>query len=56
MMLILPIFLVALFTVIAAMHRGVTRRANARLRAQFDAQGAGSEVPRRLMRDSGYDV
>lgn len=55
-MLTFPIFLVALFAIIVAMHRGVTRRADAKLRAQFDAQGAGSEVPRRLMRESGYNV
>jgi len=55
-MLGIPMFIVALFALIIAMHRGVTRRADARLRAQFDAQGPGSEVSRRLMRESGYSV
>lgn len=55
-MLGIPMFIVALFALIIAMHRGVTRRADARLRAQFDAQGPSSEVSRRLMRDSGYSV
>lgn len=56
MMLTFPIFVVALFALIAIMHRNVARKADAKLRAQFDAQGAGSEVPRRLMRDAGYKV
>jgi hypothetical protein len=50
------IFFVALFAIIVALHRGVTRRADARLRAQFDAEGGGGEVSRKLMRDSGYSV
>lgn len=49
-------FLVVLFAIIVIMHRGVTRRADARLRAQFEAQGTASEVSRQLMRDSGYKV
>lgn len=52
----IPMFIVALLALIVAMHRGVTRRADASLRAQFDAQGRGSEVARQLMRDSGYSV
>ena len=56
MMLSVPMFLIALFAIIVAMHRGVTRRADARLRAQFDAEGPGGEVSRQLMRDSGYSV
>lgn len=49
-------FLVALFALIVAMHRGVTRREDARLRAQFYAEGPGSELSRQLMRASGYGV
>jgi hypothetical protein len=45
-----------LFAIIVAMHRGVTRRADAKLREQFDAQGTAGEVSRRLMRASGYNV
>ncbi|WP_322031311.1 hypothetical protein [Paraburkholderia sp. J76] len=56
MMLTLPIFLIAFFAIVVAMHRGVTRRADAKLRAQFDSQGLGGEVSRQLMRDSGYSV
>jgi len=44
------------FRVIVAMHRGVTRGADAKLRAQFDAGGALSAVSRQLMRHSGYGV
>lgn len=55
-MLTLPIFLIAFFAIVVAMHRGVTRRADAKLRAQFDSQGSGGEVSRQLMRDSGYSV
>lgn len=50
------LFLVALFGVIVAMERGVCRRADAKLRAQFDAEGPGAERARQLMRDSGYGV
>ncbi|MEM5383914.1 hypothetical protein VSR68_09950 [Paraburkholderia phymatum] len=50
------LFLVALFAIIVAMHRGVTRKADARLRTQFEAEGPGSDVSRQLMRDSGYSV
>lgn len=49
-------FFVALFALIVAMHRGVTRRSDASLRAQYDAQGPSAEVSRRLMRDAGYSV
>lgn len=56
MMLTLPIFLIAFFAIIVAMHRGVTRRADEKLRAQFDSHGSGGEVSRRLMRNSGYSV
>ena len=52
----IPMFFVALFALIVAMHRGVTRRADARLRAQFEAEGWGSDVSRQLMRNSGYSV
>lgn len=52
----IPMFLVAAFALIVAMHRGVTRRADARLRDVFDTQGEESEVSRRLMRESGYSV
>lgn len=55
-MLTVPIFVVALFAIIIAMHRGVTRRADAKLRSQFEAQGPGGEVSRQLMRNSGYSV
>lgn len=56
-MLSLPIFpLIAFFALIVAMHRGVTRKADAKLREQFDSQGSGGEVSRRLMRNSGYSV
>jgi hypothetical protein len=56
MMFTVPVFIVALFALIIAMHRGVTRRADARLRSQFEAEGARGEVSQRLMRDSGYGV
>lgn len=56
MLLTLPLFLVALFAIIVAMHRGVTGRADAKLRARFEAQGPGSEISRRLMHDAGYHV
>ncbi|WP_181565480.1 hypothetical protein [Paraburkholderia unamae] len=52
----MPIFLIAFFAIIVAMHRGVTRKADAKLRAQFDTQGSGGEAPRQLMRGSGYNV
>ncbi|MCG5078285.1 MULTISPECIES: hypothetical protein [Paraburkholderia] len=55
-MSIVPMFLVALFALIVAMHRGVTRRADASLRAQFEAEGPGSELSRQLMRVSGFSV
>jgi hypothetical protein len=57
-MAIVPIllFLLALFALIAAMHRGVSREASARLRTRFDREGAGGEVARHLMRESGYTV
>ncbi|MCP3721197.1 hypothetical protein [Paraburkholderia sp. CNPSo 3281] len=56
MMLTLPIFLIACFAIIVAMHRGVTRKADTKLREQFDAQGVGGVVSRQLMRNSGYSV
>ena len=55
-MLSIPMFLVALFALILAMHRGVTRRADAKLRAQFDAENYLGGVSRKLMRGSGYSV
>ncbi|NTZ88140.1 hypothetical protein FCJ61_35425 [Burkholderia metallica] len=54
--MLVAFFVVALFAIIVAMHRGVTRSANAKLRAQFDAEGPRGEVARRLMRDAGYSV
>ncbi|MEX3844887.1 hypothetical protein AB4Y36_34260 [Paraburkholderia sp. BR10936] len=51
-----PMFLVALFALIVAMHRGVTRKADASLRAQFDAQGSGSAVSRQMRRVAGFSV
>ncbi|WP_201696008.1 hypothetical protein [Paraburkholderia hiiakae] len=56
MMLTVPILLIAFFAIIVAMHRGVTRRADEKLRAQFDSHGSGGEVSRQLMRNSGYSV
>ena len=50
------LFLVALFAIIVALHRGVTRSADARLRAQYEAEGPGSGVSRQMMRKSGYGV
>ncbi|WP_293034118.1 hypothetical protein [Paraburkholderia sp.] len=50
------LFFVALFATISAMHRGVSRKADAKLRAEFEAEGPGSEVSRQLMRHSGYGV
>ncbi|WP_156440534.1 hypothetical protein [Burkholderia sp. MSMB1072] len=47
---------VVLFAVIAAMHRAVTRDADANLRARFDAEGPRGDAARRLMRDAGYGV
>lgn len=55
-MLGIPMFLVALFALIVAMHRGVTLREDARLRAQFSTEGLEGELSRRLMRASGYGV
>ncbi|MEX3957488.1 hypothetical protein B0G57_10172 [Trinickia symbiotica] len=49
-------FFVALFALIVAMQRGITRREDERLRAQFDAEGPDSELSRQLMRASGYGV
>ncbi|WP_175888611.1 MULTISPECIES: hypothetical protein [Burkholderia] len=49
-------FVVALFAIVVAMHRGVTRGADAKLRAQFDADGPRGDTSRRLMRDAGYNV
>ncbi|TDG10014.1 hypothetical protein E1N52_05770 [Paraburkholderia guartelaensis] len=51
-----PMFLVALFALIVAMHRGVTRRADASLRAQFEAEGSGGAVSRQMMRVAGFSV
>lgn len=55
-MLGISMFLVALFALIVAMHRGITSREDARLRAQFAAEGSESELSRRLMVASGYAV
>ncbi|WP_396333630.1 hypothetical protein [Burkholderia anthina] len=49
-------FLVALFALIVAMHRGVTRQADAKLRSEFDTEGARADVSRGLMRAAGYSV
>ncbi|CAM2186634.1 Pilus assembly protein [Burkholderia orbicola] len=54
--MLVAFFVVALFAIIVAMHRGVTRGANAELRARFDAEGQRGELSRRLMRDAGYRV
>ncbi|MBR7991023.1 hypothetical protein KDX08_01065 [Burkholderia cenocepacia] len=54
--MLVAFFVVALFATIVAMHRGVTRGANAELRARFDAEGPRGELSRRLMRDAGYRV
>jgi len=50
------IFIVALIAFTLALARGVTRKADAKLRAQFDAEGPRGAVSRQLMRDSGYRV
>lgn len=55
-MLTVLVFLIVLFALIIGMHRAVVRRANAKLRDQFDAQGVGGEVSRELMRKSGYRI
>lgn len=55
-MLTLLIFLIAFIAIIVAVHRGVTRKADTKLREQCDAQGRGAEVSRELMRNSGYSV
>ncbi|WP_175840991.1 hypothetical protein [Burkholderia arboris] len=49
-------FVVALVAIVVGMHRGVTRAADAKLRARFDADGQRGEVSRRLMHDVGYNV
>lgn len=54
--MLVAFFVVALFATIVAMHRGVTRGVNAKLRARFDAEGPRGELSRRLMRDAGYRV
>jgi hypothetical protein len=54
--MLVAFFVVALFATIVAMHRDVTRGANAKLRARFDAEGPRGELSRRLMRDAGYRV
>lgn len=51
-----PMFLVALFALIVAMHRGVTRRADASLRARFEAEGSRGAVSRQMMRVAGFSV
>ncbi|CAG9202808.1 hypothetical protein ACFQ3P_03115 [Paraburkholderia sabiae] len=58
MMMTVPtlMFLIALFALIVAMHRGVARKADARLREQFEAQGPRGDVSRLMMRESGYSV
>ncbi|MCA8095143.1 hypothetical protein LGM65_30445 [Burkholderia anthina] len=50
------LFLVALFALIVAMHRGVTSRADAKLRSEFDTEGVRADVSRGLMRAAGYSV
>ncbi|HKT61999.1 hypothetical protein [Burkholderia sp. 22313] len=50
------LFIVALFALILALARGVTRKADAKLRARFDAEGLRGAVSRQLMRDAGYGV
>nr|WP_160327443.1 hypothetical protein [Burkholderia ambifaria] len=55
-MMLIVFFLVALFAIVVTMSRGVARRADAKLRARFDAEGPRGEVSRQLMRDAGYGV
>ncbi|MEK6352914.1 MAG: hypothetical protein V4796_12295 [Burkholderia cenocepacia] len=55
-MMLAAFFVVALVALIVPMYRGVMRGADAKLRAQFDADGQHGEASRRLMRDTGYDV
>ena len=50
------VFVLALFALIVAMHRGVCRKADTKLRMQFQREDTDGEVSRRLMRDSGYAV
>ena len=54
--MLVAFFVVALFAILVAMYRGVTRGANAKLGARFDAEGPRGELSRRLMRDAGYRV
>ncbi|WP_181885525.1 hypothetical protein [Trinickia dinghuensis] len=51
-----PIFLVAVVALVVAMHRGITRSEDERLRTQFQAEGEESELSRQLMHASGYGV
>ncbi|MBM2768285.1 MULTISPECIES: hypothetical protein [Burkholderia] len=55
-MMLIVFFVVAFFAIVATMSRGVSRKADARLRAQYDAEGARGDVSRQLMRNAGYDV
>ncbi len=55
-MILAAFFVVALVAIIAVMHRGVTHGADAKLRAQFDAEAPRGDAARRLMRDAGYNV
>ncbi|WP_175689268.1 hypothetical protein [Burkholderia anthina] len=55
-MMLIVLFVVAFFGIVVAMSRGVSRKADALLRAQYDAEGARGDVSRQLMRKAGYNV
>ncbi|HHL4080122.1 MULTISPECIES: hypothetical protein [unclassified Burkholderia] len=55
-MMLAAFFVVALVVLIVPMQRGVMRGADAKLRAQFDAEGPRGDASRRLMHDAGYRV
>ncbi|WP_175717278.1 hypothetical protein [Burkholderia anthina] len=55
-MMLIVFFVVAFFGIVVAMSRGVSRKADARLRAQYDAEGPSGDLSRQLMRNAGYDV
>ncbi|WP_322087312.1 hypothetical protein [Burkholderia sp. BCC1999] len=55
-MILTALFVVAVFAIVALMHRGVIGKADTRLRARLDAEGPRGDISRRLMRESGYRV
>ncbi|MCA7925218.1 MULTISPECIES: hypothetical protein [Burkholderia cepacia complex] len=55
-MILAAFFIVAVVAIIAVMRRDVTRGADAKLRAQFDAEAPRGDAARRLMREAGYNV